>query len=180
MSLTLTLILFSIFLIIFGSASYAGFSAAPWVPTKRKESKNIAEHLSIKAGKRFYELGCGTGTVLFALARQNPGAQFIGFEISVFPYLYAKLRKVLGGEKYQNVSIRFKSIFRQDLKEADVIFLFLLDSAYPKLRKKFSQELKDGAQVVVQAWPFDNIEPSRIIDTKGCLPLFFYRGAQFR
>ncbi len=160
------------------SFAVAGVSAAPWVPTKPKQKKRLIERLIFQNGMTVYDLGCGDGTLLFAAARKNPRINAIGLEISILPYLIAKLRKFIGGAKYKNVSIRYANLFKQDLADADLIFVFLLDKCYPRLIKTFSN-LKSECQVVVEAWPLPGIEPHEVIKEEGLLSIYIYKGEQF-
>ena len=75
---TASWVIFAIIWIAVATGAVAGLSAAPWVPTKRREKKALVKSLEIKPGQIIYDLGCGTGTLLFALAKENTKANFIG------------------------------------------------------------------------------------------------------
>jgi len=173
-------ILFVLFVIIFSSAAYAGFSAAPWLPTRKKEISTLLNSIQIKNNEIVYDLGCGTGSILFALANKYPNAQLIGYEISILPFLIALSRKVVGGKKYTNVSIRFKNLFKQNLRDADVIIIFLLNSAYKKLINKLQSEVKIDCTIIVEAWPLPNLKATKIEKTENALSLYFYQGSEFK
>lgn len=162
------------------TAVYAGFSAAPWVPTKRGDRRHILERLELQPGQICYDLGCGDGSVLFALARRHPEVIAIGYEVSLLPYLIARARKLWGHGRYRNVSIRFGDLFRQDISDADVIFVFLLAKCYPRLQTKFAGELRDDAQVICEAWPMPETDLEDELRAEKLLPVFFYRGSSFR
>lgn len=176
MNIILTLIIAAVLL----SAATAGLSAAPWVPTKPKQRRHLIQALDLKDGETCYDLGCGDGTVLFALARKNPNICAIGYDISLLPLAIGKLRKLLGGKKYRNVSIRFGNLFTRDISDANHVFVFLLNKSYPRLRKKFAAELADDANVIVEAWPIKDVEHASEIREDGLLPVFIYRGSSFR
>ncbi|MFH1631819.1 MAG: class I SAM-dependent methyltransferase [bacterium] len=175
LKLILTLIALP-FLISFG---LAGLSAAPWVPTKPKQTRRLIDKLDLRDGMTIYDLGCGSGTVLFAIARHNPHIKLVGYEISLLPYLIACARKLVGGAKYKNVSIKFANLFKQDLSDGDLIFVFLLDKCYPRLIDKLRREIKPNATVVVEAWPLPGIRPSKVDQDDGLLSVFFYKGENF-
>lgn len=165
------------FLITF---SIAGISAAPWVPTKPKQRKKLVNLLDLKDGMTIYDLGCGSGTMLFEIAKRNSKVNLIGYEISLLPYLMAMTRKVFGGKKYKNVSIKFANLFKQDLSKADIVFVFLLDKCYPKLIKKFKEDLSDNVTVIVEAWPLPEINPTEVIKEPDLLSIYFYKSENFR
>ncbi len=162
-----------LFFTIVGSAAIAGLSAAPWLPTRKGEIELLKEALGDIDGKTVYDLGCGDGRILFSLANDFPDATLIGIELSIAPFLYAVTRKYLG--RYKNVSIRYGNFFRHDLSNADIIITFLLEKAYPKLLKKFDTELKSGAQIFVEAWPYQDRKPNHVFEKPGRLKIFEYR-----
>ena len=83
------------------TAAIAGVKGAPWVPTKRGLIEGLQKELPIKPGMHVYDLGCGDGRVLTALNEAQPNATFHGDEISLLPYLVAKLR----ARKHKNITI---------------------------------------------------------------------------
>jgi len=167
------------FLILFTFA-WGAVSAAPWLPTKKKQRQELTEIIPLEKGMTVYDLGCGDGSVLFDLARKNPEIKAVGLEISLLPYFIARLRKLLHPKVYQNVQIKFRNFFREDLSRADVVFVFLLNKCYNRLVAKFYKELRDEALVVVEAWSFPEFEVENKFKEKNLLPVYFYRGRQFR
>jgi precorrin-6B methylase 2 len=162
------------------SAGYAGLSAAPWLPTKPKQRKLIIKAAQIKGNETIYDLGAGDGSMLFAIARKHPNAKLIGYEISVLPYLVSIARKYLRPRAYKQVSLRFGDLFRQDLSKADIVFVFLLAKSYPRLAKKFAEDLKPDAVVIVEAWAMPDIDPEEKLKEENLLPVYRYLGKQFR
>ena len=162
------------------SAAYAGLSAAPWLPTKPRQRRHLIDRVVLEDNDVCYDLGSGDGSVLFALTRKNPNIHAIGYEISLLPYLVSLARKILGGKIYRGVSLRFGNLFKQNLRDADVIFVFLLDKSYPKLLKKFRSELKNEARIYVEAWPFPGVVETEKITEQGLLPVYVYKGSDFR
>jgi len=124
---------------------------------------------------KIYDLGSGTGTLLFAAHKKEPGVQAVGFEISLFPYIIAKLHELFARTKGA-VTTKFRNLFKQDLSDADLIFVFLLNKCYPRLQAKFAKELKPECIVVVEAWPLHGIQAYKVIREKGLLPVYLYKG----
>ncbi len=154
-----TLIYVIIFLILL-SAAWAGYSAAPWLPTRSRDVKRMIILAGIKPGDKVYDLGCGDGRLVFAAAKA--GAQAKGVDIFVIPYLVAKVRSWF----VKNSKIIWGDLFKINLADADVIYIFLLDKSYPRLIKKFAKELKPGAKVVVHCWPIKEWENKLIKEDK--------------
>lgn len=169
-------IFITIFCAVLFTGAWAGISAAPWVPTKKRERKLLAEKLEVKPGFTVYDLGCGTGTVLFELAKKHKDAKFIGCEISALPYLVAKIRSLF----WQNVSIKYNNLFLQPINDADIVTIFLLTKAYNRLQAKFKKELKPEAQIVVQGWAIETVQPQQKFKTEKALPFYIYKGSDFK
>lgn len=167
---------------IFGAAllityAWGGLSAAPYLPTRKKQRQALLDELSLRGDEVVLDLGSGDGSLLFELEQQYPGLQLTGFEISLLPLLIAWVRKAW---KRSNVHLYWKNLFRQNLSQADLIFIYLLDQSYPRLQKKFAQELKPNALVIVEAWPMQGVEPEKVLRTPNLLPVYFYRGSAFQ
>ncbi len=157
--------------------SYAagGISAAPWVPTKPRQTRRMVEAAGISDGDKVYDLGCGSGTLLFAAADGAKDVTCVGFEISALPFCLAKVRSWFSR---LDVRVRYANLFKADLSDADVVFVFLLEKSYEKLMPTL-KGLKDDARVVVEVWPLPGVEAVEVIKEDGLLPIYVYRGDQF-
>lgn len=164
------------FFLIGGSAAIAGISAAPWLPTRKKDVAHLLEHVDVNPGEHVYELGSGSGTIILALAKKHPQAMFVGCEISILPYLISKLRLAISGMK--NVEIRYQNLFKTPISDADVVFFYLLDKAYPKMIRKLAST-PPHARIVVEAWPLKGIAHEKEVWPKDHIPYYFYSGSQF-
>jgi len=170
--MTLAAVLYLIVMVLLISAAWAGLSAAPWVPLKRKDIARMVELAQIKTGDKVYDLGCGDGRLVFASARA--GANAIGIEMFILVYLYAKTKSFF----VPGSRIIFGNFFRHDLSDADAIFVFLMIKAYPKLIKKLEQELKSGCKIIVYCWPIEQWRDKLIIIDKPNnikLPIYVYQ-----
>ncbi len=174
------LVLTVIGLVIVFSAAAAGISAAPWLPTRKRERHHLAKNLEFKKNDVVIDLGCGTGTMLFELAKHHPETILIGYDISLLPLGIGLLKKLFSPKKYRNVYLRFGNLFKQDISSATHIFIFLLAKSYPRLKEKFAKELADKTLVIIEAWPMPNMEPLRILKEEGSLPVYIYSGQDFR
>lgn len=138
------------------SAGYAGYQGAPWVPTFRSDLKRFVNLAAIKPGDVFYDLGCGDGRLVEAAAKA--GAVSYGFELSIFPYLMAKIRTA----RLKNAHIIFGNFFNQDLAKATIIYFFLMPKFYNKIYKKIMKDCRSGTRVIAYVWPFANWQPKHI------------------
>ncbi|MBI3956911.1 MAG: class I SAM-dependent methyltransferase [Candidatus Kerfeldbacteria bacterium] len=137
--------------LVFGTAAWAGLRAAPWVPTRERDIRRMLDLAELKRGERLVDLGCGDGRVLTFAARDY-GALATGYEISLLPYLVAKLRCLFHPSLQRQLDVRYRDFYRVSLSEADVVFCFLTPMAMKRLKTKFVQELKPGARVVSYAF----------------------------
>lgn len=169
----LFLVLFVLFLIIGGSAAWASFSAASWVPMWSKDLKRILDLAKFKKGDVLYDLGCGDGRILQYAAENYDIREAVGFEISFIPYFFAKLRaKFAKGHK--KMSVKYGDLYRADLSKADVIVCFLTPKAMKKLKTKFEKELKDNARILSYAFEVPGWEPREISKTENEISVFLY------
>jgi SAM-dependent methyltransferase len=165
------------FLVVILSAGV--FSAAPWVPTRRRERAAMLKEVKIEPGQVVYDLGCGDGIVLIDLARRQPDARYVGFEIAPAPWFIGQVRRLLAGRAARNVSLRLRDFFGRELGDADVIFAFLTEPAHQKLAAALSGGVKPDAVIVIEGWPLPGPAPERVVTTPQALPFYIYRGRQF-
>lgn len=139
-------LLIGVFL-IFGTAMYASFSAAPWLPVFKKDIKRIIRLANLKPGEVVYDLGSGDARVLIGLANNTDASRVIGYEISLMFYIISYLRILFLGLS-KKAEIRFGNFLYRDLGNADVIFFFLTPMAMKKIKPKFKKELKKGTRIL--------------------------------
>jgi len=161
--------------LIIGSAAYAGYSAAPWVPTKKDQRALLLSSINISDQETVYDLGCGTGTIIFDFTKKYRTIKAVGYEISILPYLIAKLKSISN----PRTKIIFKSFYSANLYKADTIFIFLTLQAYKKILPTL-KTVNPNAQIIIEAWPIPNIEPIKTIRKPDLLPFYIYKGSQFK
>lgn len=133
-----------VLLILAGAISVVlGFFRSPFIPSNRATVDRMLSVAQIQPRERVVDLGAGDGRIVFAAARM--GADAVGYEISFFVWLIALMRKVL--TRSSGVIYR-RSLFDADLRQADVVFCYLLPSAMARLAPKFTAELPRGARII--------------------------------
>jgi len=148
------------------------FYGAPWFPSEQSVVKKMVDMAKIRTGDTVYDLGSGDARILIEAARRNKKiAKLIGVEINPFANMLSKiLLKISGCEN--RIEIRRQDLFKTNLKDADVIFVFLLQKTNNRLEKKLKKELKKGTRVVSHLWKFKNI---RLVSTDERLKVYLYR-----
>ncbi|MBU1018110.1 hypothetical protein KKA33_03720 [Patescibacteria group bacterium] len=147
--LILTLIL--VFLI---PGAYAAITSGPFVPSSRKRHNAMLELADLKPSDIVYDMGCGDGRLVFRAARF--AKKVIGYELSIPLYLFGKFRQLFNPK---NTHIRYGNIWKQDYKDADVIFVYLLPKAMKQFYKTVWPTLKPGTRVVSNAFQIHEIKP---------------------
>ncbi|MFA6098697.1 MAG: hypothetical protein WCV50_02900 [Patescibacteria group bacterium] len=145
-------------LFVFGTAAYAGWVAAPWLPVFKKDIQRILNLAGIQPGDVVYDLGSGDGRVIVAIANNSSAKIVVGYEISFIPYIWSKIRiRFLGLN--QRVEIRGADFLSRDLSQATVIFCFLTPKAMKKLGPKFERELRPGTRIISYSFSMPNWQP---------------------
>lgn len=160
-------IIFSIMMLIF---LLSLFSGAPWFPSEHTVAKRMVELAGIKTGDVVYDLGSGDGRLLIEAAERYK-AKFIGVEINPFVYIISKFLIWQRGFSGR-IKLMLENLFNVDLKNADVIFVFLLQGTNYRLEKKLKRELKKGSCIVSHLWKFRSL---KLVKADEKLKVYLYK-----
>lgn len=146
-------------LLLIGTAAVAGFSAAPYLPTRWRDVARALDLAEVGSGDVVYDLGCGDGRFVVAAARR--GARAEGYEISLVPYLWSRLRVAMAPASGISGSARihYRSFYSVNLADADVVVCFLTPTAMRRLSTKVVRELKPGARLLSVAFHLPGFTP---------------------
>lgn len=133
---------------------------APYVTSPQPVVDKMLQLAGLKSGETVYDLGCGDGRILFSAAR-NFSAKAVGVELSG-----TLVRRTRDQSEALGLSDQIKVIqgdmMQVDLKDADVVTLYLITEANDQLRPKFEKELKPGARVVSLEFKMRGWKPSKV------------------
>ena len=115
-----------------------------YVPTPKDIVWRMLQLASLRRGETLFDLGAGDGRIIIEAVRRF-GAKAVGVEID--PERISRIRERLNATKTQAELIE-ANLFHVNLSSADVIAIYLSDSANAKLAPKLKDELKAGARVV--------------------------------
>ncbi|MCI4353147.1 MAG: 50S ribosomal protein L11 methyltransferase [Thermoplasmata archaeon] len=150
---------------------YASFAfGAGYQPTPARVVRRMLELAAIGPRDAVYDLGAGTGAIVFAAARTY-GARVVGVEVEPLRVLILRLRLWWGGPR-DRITIVWGSIFKVDLHSAQVVAVFLWPGAMARLKAMLENQLPAGARVVshwhkVPGWTAEVVDPE--------LRVYFYR-----
>ncbi|HYM65151.1 MAG TPA: 50S ribosomal protein L11 methyltransferase [Candidatus Sulfotelmatobacter sp.] len=141
---------------------------APWWRTNGKTARAMCRLADIKSGDLIYDLGSGDGTAL-VVASKEFGAKGIGIEIDVLRYLISKINFRVNFMTSKLV-VKRKNFFEENIKKADVVFVYLIPKTLDKLIPKFKKELKKGTRIV--SYVYEINLPLKKIDRKNKIRLY--------
>lgn len=144
-SILLALIVFSIVFLPFL------FWGAVYLPTNKRGVTKMIELADIKPGDIAADLGSGDGRLVIALA--EAGAEAHGYEINPFLVWLAK-RNIRRAGFESRAFIHFKSFWRKDFSEFDIITVYGISHIMRKLEVKLNRELNVQAKVISNCFIF--------------------------
>jgi hypothetical protein len=145
---------------------FQAITGSPSLSATRAEANDVVALLrqaGLPAGARIYELGCGWGKQLAAIAREFPDAHVIGIEWSPFPYWIARFRT----RRLANVRVHRGNFFKFDLRDASAVTCYLMTKSMPKVADFLDGMLADGTAVVALTFWFRGRKPSAVHDGPG-------------
>ncbi len=161
----LQIVLFLLFLLLLG-----GLFDAPFLPTSKKDFKKIADIIEAKKEKVVYDLGSGTGSLLFYL-NKNYGVRGVGVEISPLLYFFSKIKSLY----IEGVDIRYGNFRKTDLSKADVVYVFLTPLFQERAKKEILPKMKQGAELLVCGSEVDELSPVKLIREAGEQSYYLYK-----
>lgn len=128
-----------------------------FVPTPQPVVDAMLKLAEVRRGDLVYDLGSGDGRIPITAAKVY-GVRAVGIDIDPERVAEANANAKAAGVA-DRVAFRRADLFRTDLREADVVTLYLLQSLNEKLRPKLLKELKPGARIVSHAFSMGDWKP---------------------
>jgi SAM-dependent methyltransferase len=136
-----------------------------FVPTPAEVVKGMLDLAKVQKGELVIDLGCGDGGIVVAAARDY-GARSVGVDIDP-----QRIREATDNVTKNNVGDRAKivqgDLFEYEIKDANVVTLYLLPRLNLKLRPRLWKELKVGSRVVSNSFDMGDWKPDQTIDVDG-------------
>jgi SAM-dependent methyltransferase len=128
---------------------------APYIKTHDEITDKMVEVAQLTADDVVYDLGCGDGRLLIAAAVKH-GCSGRGFDIEQERVDEATLNANKQGVGHL-VTFHKQDVFTVDLKEADVVLMYLLPWMIKKLIPQF-QEMAPGSRIVSHDFTFLDVK----------------------
>jgi precorrin-6B methylase 2 len=145
-----------------------------YVPTPKAIVRRMLQLADVRRGETIYDLGAGDGRVIIQAVREF-GAKAVGIEIDPDRVSRIKDRLNSTGVKAEIVQGNF---MEANLSLANVIIMYLSDSANAKLEPKLRRELRLGTRVVSLDYAIPGWTPAKMLDvSSGALQrkIFLYK-----
>lgn len=134
----------------------AFFERVPLYLTGAATERSLQQRLAgLPAGFRFVDLGCGLAGSLSRLARAYPQARFVGVETAPLTFLIAWLRCL----PRRNCRIVFRSLWRVDLAQFEVVYCFLSPAPMPALWRKAVTQMQPTALLISNSFEVPGVAP---------------------
>ncbi|NYZ62749.1 class I SAM-dependent methyltransferase [Luteimonas sp. SJ-16] len=137
-----------------------------YVPTPEPVVDAMLNLAGVKEGDVLYDLGSGDGRIPIAAARRF-GVRAVGIDINPVRVREANAHAEAAGVT-DLVTFKEADLFEEDIREATVVTLYLLQSLNVKLRPKLLAELRPGTRIVSHAFDMaDQWEPEETRQVDG-------------
>ena len=138
------------------------FNAGAWrhrVPlflSSAKVTAALSALLPARAGLRFLDLGCGTGSVLSELARARPDGSYHGIETAPLTYGLSWWRT----RRCAAVRVTWGDFWAVDFSHYDVVYAYLSPEPMARLWEKARREMKPGSLLVSNTFAIPGVAPA--------------------
>ena len=135
-----------------------------YVPTPQPVVDKMLELAEVKTGDVVYDLGCGDGRIVVTAAKKY-GVKAIGFDID--PQRVKEANENVRSNKVEHlVTIKQEDIFTLDLREANVVTLYLLPDLNVRLMPQLAK-LKPGSRIVSHDFDMRGAKPVQTVEVAG-------------
>lgn len=135
-----------------------------FVPTPEQVVMEMLRMAKVTKEDIIYDLGCGDGRIVINAAKAF-GARGIGIDIDP-ERIKESTENALKAGVADRVKFLQQDLFTTDLREATIVFLYLLSELNERLRPKLLRELRPGARVISHEFDMGDWKP----DDKGMMP----------
>lgn len=133
------------------------------IPLPRGTIRKMLKLAQIKKSDIVYDLGSGDGRALVIAAKEFR-VKAVGIEKNKL-LIWLSLWVIKRNNLQNKIKIVHGDIFKENLRNADVILMYLSHKLTQKLKPKFEKELKEGTRIVSASHPIVGWEIIKKIKT---------------
>jgi len=139
--------------------------SVPYVPTRKETLDVILDSIELGREDIFYDLGCGDGRVVVEVAKRFPVKKAVCIEARRDLVEEAKKKAVEAGVS-DRVVIIHGDFFKVPIRDATVVYMYLLTSVNEALKPKLERELREGARIITLDFQIPGWKPVEILGEK--------------
>jgi hypothetical protein len=162
------------FVIVYVYDEWRFRKTAPYVWSYFSHKRILHSYRSLFQDKTVIDLGCGDGEMLRFFTKKMWAKKWIWYEIRHLPLWLSKILNKI----YQtpNCLVIKWDMFVANIREWDVIYLFLWKSVVESLEKTIFERCQDGVIIVTNTFHFTHHKPYEVVADKRWNPVIcFYK-----
>ncbi len=132
-----------------------------WEPSPREVVDEMIRMASVGSGDVVYDLGCGDGRAVIGAARKT-GARGVGIDLDP-----VRVRESCENACAEQVAhlVRFvkADLFKSEINDATVLFVFLFPEVNRRLRPKLLSDLRPGTRIVSYCHDMERWTPDHCV-----------------
>ncbi len=137
------------------------FVGVPYVPTPMWVVRAMVAAARLRDGEIVYDLGAGDGRIVMEAKRVCAGISATGCELVPTIWALGAVRRMW---KRSDINWKCCSVFSLDLRDADVIFLYMTPEFLKRLLPKFQRELQPGTRIISHTFALPGLEGGQRIE----------------
>ena len=144
-------------ILILVSGLISSIHGAPYVPIRKKMTKDLLFFGGLSADDIFYDLGSGDGRVLISAVKDFGIEKAVGYEIALWPYLKSKFL-IQWTDFGNSIDIKRSNFLKTDLSSATLIYVYLFPKLVDRLAFKIADECRAGTKILCPSFPIDIVK----------------------
>jgi ubiquinone/menaquinone biosynthesis C-methylase UbiE len=138
-----------------------------WIPGFSPWTQELVRYADLESSTRLIDLGCGTGRLLAALGRREPGASFTGVDSDRDSVTIAKRRAAAGPGTFEIRNADLEALPFEDERFEVATITFVLRTVPRPTRSRIlaeaSRVLRPGGRIVAADWSTRGCSAARVL-----------------